>query len=135
MANVIDFSDGSEYVIYQNSGKTYIGKFYKISDVEKDIPAQIQVTGGVHDSLGYDTNCYYVENPALIEADLTIPASGSAELSWKITPVFFKDLISSSESDYSSVFFTYPKSQIAICNIGGSVIDETLMRAYKELCE
>ena len=35
MANVIDFSDGSEYVIYQNSGKTYIGKFYKISDVEK----------------------------------------------------------------------------------------------------
>jgi hypothetical protein len=126
----INFSDGSDYVVFHYSGSTYIGRFHT------SVPSQISVTGGTHDTLKYEEGCYFVENPARVEADLTIPPSGSAELEWKITPVLFKDLVNTSaDTTYSSVFFTYPKSQVAICNIGGDIIDATLLSAYKELCE
>jgi hypothetical protein len=126
----INFTDGSDYVVFHFSGNTYIGRFHT------SVPSQVTATGGTHDSLTYDENCYYVENPAKVDADLTIPASGSAELNWKITPVLFRDLVNTSaDTNYNSIVFTYPKSQVAISNIGGDIIDATLLSAYKELCE
>ena len=96
-------------------------------------------TSGTHGSLGGTThfvkdNYYFVENPAELEIELSIPSTGSAELTWKVKPAFYKELISSDESNYASFFFTYPKSLIAISNLGGDTIDSTLLAAYEELC-
>jgi hypothetical protein len=126
----INFTDGSDYAIFAFAGKTYIGNF------STSVPMEVSADGGTHSSLGYDQECYFVSNPAEIETTLTIPASGSAELNWKITPVLFKDLVNTSaDTNYNSIVFTYPKSQVAISNIGGDIIDATLLSAYKELCE
>lgn len=125
----IDFSDGSDYVIYTTSGKTFIGKFHK------GIPSDITRENGIHNVLGYETGSYIVENPAEIIFNLQIPPTGSADLKWTIHPIFYNDMIGSNESDYRSIFFTYPKSQIAISSIGGDIIDSELLSAYKELCE
>lgn len=128
----IDFTDGSDYVIYQYSGKTFIGKFYKDSASTK--PSQVTVSGGTHATLGFDSNCYYIENPAELEIELSIPSTGSAELTWKIKPAFYKELIASNNADYKTFIFTVPKSLVAISNVGGDIIDSTLLAAYEELC-
>ena len=130
----VDFTETNgknEYVIFLLDGKTMIGKFHV------DEPAEIAATGGVHASLMGDTSdYYYVENPAEIEMTLTIPPSGSADLFWKIKPMFYnKDLVGSSDSLYTSAFFTIPKSKVSLSNIGGTAIDATLLSAYKSLCE
>ena len=129
----INFTDGSDYVIYQYCGKTYIGKFYTSA------PAQVLTASGTHGSLGGSVhftsdNYYFVENPAELEIELSIPSTGSAELSWKIKPAFYKELVSNTDSNYGSFFFTYPKQMIAISNFGGDIIDSTLLAAYEELC-
>ena len=125
----INFTDGSDYAIFAFAGKTYIGNF------STSEPIEVSADGGTHSSLGYDQECYFVSNPAEIETTLTIPASGSAELSWKIKPVFYNDLVGSEESKYRNIVFTYPKSQVALGSIGGDIIDAKLLAAYKELCE
>lgn len=129
----IDFKDGSDYVIYQYNGKTFIGKFHKT------IPSQVSAKGGTHYELGgtshfTSTNYYYIENPAELEIELNIPSTGSAELTWKIKPAFYKELIASNEADYKTFVFTVPKSLVAISNVGGTLIDATLLAAYEELC-
>lgn len=130
----IDFSKGSEYVIFSHYGKTMIGKFYK--DDPDNKPAIITQTGGIHSSLPYsNVSVFYVANPAVIEWDLTIPSGDSAELSWRITPLYFKPMINSNSSNYNEVIVTYPMASIAITTIGGSIINSTLLAAYKELCE
>lgn len=130
----IDFSKGSEYVIFSHYGKTMIGKFYKSLENK---PAIITQTDGIHSSLPYsdDVSVFYVANPAVIEWDLTIPSGDSAELSWKITPLYFKPMINSTSSNYNEVIVTYPMASIAITTIGGTIINSTLLAAYKELCE
>lgn len=125
----INFTDGSDYAVFSYSGNTYIGKFYV------EVPMEVSADGGTHSSLGYTDECYFVANPAEIETTLTIPSSGSAELSWKVKPVFYKDLVGSEDSKYRNIVFTYPKSQVALGSIGGDIIDAKLLAAYKELCE
>lgn len=126
----IDFSKGSEYVIFSHYGKTMIGKFYKSA------PAIVTQSKGIHDSLPYSgVSVFYVANPAVIEWDLSIPSGDSAELSWKITPLYFKPMINSTSSNYNEVIVTYPMDSIAITTIGGTIINSTLLAAYKELCE
>lgn len=118
-----------EYVIFQYCGKTMMGKFFK------NRPAEVSAAGGSHAVLGFDTNCYYVFNPAEIEFDLTIPSTGSADLKWKVKPIYYKDLIGDTNSLYLNVVATYPKSQVILTNIGGTTIDQTLRDAYSALCE
>lgn len=83
--------------------------------------------------LGYDSSCYFVKNPAEVEMELTIPATGSAELKWKVKPLYYKDLIV--DTNYHDVVATYPKSQVILTNIGGTTIDVALRDAYVSLCE
>ena len=125
----VSFTSGSEYVVYSYHGKTMIGKFYKTA------PTPVTAEGGVHASLGYDTNCYFVANPAEIVFDLKIPASGSADLNWTIKPMYYHDLVASTNTNYSEVIITYPKSEVSLSNIGGTVINSVLLEAYKEICE
>jgi hypothetical protein len=127
----INFSDGSDYVIYMAWGKTYIGKFYK-SGASK--PGNFGATGGTHASLGYDSTSYIIENPCEIELDLSIPSTGSAQLAWKLKPAFYKDLIGTTDTNYHTFVFSLPRSQVAISNVGGDIIDSTLLAAYEELC-
>ena len=126
----ISFTSGSEYVIFSHCGKTMIGKFYK------NAPTVVNADGGVHKTLGVSgSNYYYVANPAELVFNLVIPSSGSADLKWEIKPVFYPDLVASTNTNYSDIIFTYPKESVALCSIGGTVINGTILDAYKELCE
>lgn len=127
----INFSgtEQADYVVYQYNGKTFIGKFY-ISP-----PSEVTATGGTHASLGYTSSSYYVKNPCEIELNLSIPSTGSADLTWTLKPFFYKELISANETNYKSFVLTIPKALVSISNVGGDIIDSSLLSAYKELCE
>ena len=136
----VNFTDGGDYVVFYMDGKTMIGMFH----TSDNIPNSITVSGGTHDSLGYygrgqdgvdNESCYYVVNPCVIDQKLTIPTSGSAKLTWELTPMFFKDLINATDTNYASVAVAIPKSKAIITNIGGDIIDQELLSAYKELTE
>lgn len=127
----INYTDGV-YVIFYYCGKTMIGKF------TTSVPQEISNSGGVHASLDAprtSSNVYFVLNPAEIEFNLEIPSTGSADLNWKIKPLFYKDMIGSTNTFYSNVATTFPKSEVVLTNICASAIDSILLAAYKELCE
>ena len=46
---------------------------------------------------------------------------------------FYKDLIADSGVSYGA--WAFPKTEVAISNIGGTTIHPNILAAYKELCE
>ena len=74
-----------------------------------------------------------VYNPCEIIFDISKPITGSAELTWVLKPYFYKDLIADSGVSYGA--WAFPKTEVAISNIGGTTIHPNILAAYKELCE
>lgn len=120
-----DNDSGSEYVIFSYCGKTMIGRLYK------DVPTTLH-DKGVHKVMGV-SDVYYVANPAEFEFSLLIPPTGNATVSWNIKPFYYKDLVVSTEAS-TEIIVAYHKSQVCLSNIGGTMIDSTLLNAYQSLC-
>lgn len=122
----VNFTNDSEYVVFSTNGKTMIGRFYK------DTPSL--PTGGVHLTL-MPTDVYYVANPAEVVFELKVPEKddgGSAELKWKLNPLYYPDLVAT-DTGSKEVLFSFPKSTVALSAIGGTLIDSTLLSAYQEI--
>ena len=129
-----------EYVIFTHDGNTMIGKLFPSKPENGDIYGEELEDGTRQGSIQFimitkPDDYYWIANPAKIDFKLDIPASGDADLKWSITPVFFPDLISVQDTLFDTIYVTYPKSTVALTNIGGSVINSTILDAYKELCE
>lgn len=115
-----------ETIMFAWAGKTMIGKVWKTVQTA-DIGA-----GTIIKELGV-TNYYMVYNPCEIIFDISKPITGSAELTWVLKPYFYKDLIADSGVSYGA--WAFPKTEVAISNIGGTTIHPNILAAYKELCE
>lgn len=124
--------NGYETILFAWAGKTMIGKIYKTIKTEdiasKTIIGEMIGTGA--DSL---SGHYIVHNPCEVVFDISKPITGSAELTWQLKPYFYKDLIADSGVSYGA--WAFPKSEVAISNLGGTTLHPNLLAAYKELCE
>ena len=76
---------------------------------------------------------YNISNPCIIEFSLTTPNTGSSTLNWKLTPMYYVDLLG--DSQVSSAVFSFKKEEVVLSDIGGSTINSNLLSAYKELCK
>lgn len=114
-------NQGTEHIIFAYSGKTMIGTIDKNSMDGETIPV-----------LMGDSNYYNISNPCIIDFTLTTPNTGSSTINWKLTPMYYVDLIG--DSNVTSVKFAFKKDEVALSNIGGSTINANLLNAYKELC-
>ena len=119
-------TNGYETIMFAWAGKTMIGKVYKTA------PTADVGTGTIINTLGV-SNYYMVYNPCEIIFDISKPITGSAELTWVLKPYFYKDLIADSGVSYGA--WAFPKTEVAISNIGGTTIHPNILAAYKELCE
>lgn len=121
-----------ETILFAWAGKTMIGKIYKTIKTEdmasKTIIGEMIGTGA--DAL---SGHYIVHNPCEVVFDISKPITGSAELTWQLKPYFYKDLIADSGVSYGA--WAFPKSEVAISNLGGTTLHPNLLAAYKELCE
>lgn len=115
-------NQATEHIIFAYSGKTMIGTIDKTLMDESTIPG---VMG--------DSNYYNISNPCIIDFTLTTPNTGSSTINWKLTPMYYVDLIG--DSNVTSVKFAFKKAEVALSNIGGSTINANLLSAYKELCK
>ena len=119
-----------ETILFAWAGKTMIGKIYKTIKTEdmasKTIIGEMIGTGA--DAL---SGHYIVHNPCEVVFDISKPITGSAELTWQLKPYFYKDLIADSGVSYGA--WAFPKSEVAISNLGGTTLHPNLLAAYKEL--
>jgi hypothetical protein len=109
-----------------------IGKIYKTIKTEDRASKTIigEMIGTSADAL---SGHYIVHNPCEVVFDISKPITGSAELTWVLKPYFYKDLIADSGVSYGA--WAFPKSEVAISNLGGTTLHPNLLAAYKELCE
>lgn len=137
--NLDESGNIGDYVIFSHCGKTMIGKLFPKMPKEQ-ITGTEAADGSKSGAIQFvmiddESDYYWIANPAQIEFNLDIPSSGDADLKWKITPVFFPDLVASTKSIYDTIYVSYPKASVALTNIGGTVINSVIKDAYKELCE
>lgn len=112
----------TEHIIFAYSGKTMIGTIDKDPMDKETIPGVMK-----------DSDYYNISNPCIIEFTLTTPNTGSSTINWKLTPMYYVDLIG--DSNVTTVKFAFKKDEVALSNIGGSTINANLLSAYKELCK
>ena len=121
-------NQATEYIIFAYSGKTMIGV------IDKEETPQLFTTETIPGIMGNTKNTHYnISNPCIIEFTLTTPNTGSSTINWKLTPMYFVDLIG--DSNVKSVKFAFNKEEVTLSTIGGSTINANLLSAYKELCE
>lgn len=121
-----------ETILFAWAGKTMIGKIYKTIKTEDRASKTIigEMIGTSADAL---SGHYIIHNPCEVVFDISKPITGSAELTWQLKPYFYKDLIADSGVSYGA--WAFPKSEVAISNLGGTTLHPTLLAAYKEICE
>ena len=124
--------NGYETILFAWAGKTMIGKIQKTVKTEDRASKTI-----IGEMIGTDESSlsghYIVHNPCEVVFDISKPITGSAELTWQLKPYFYKDLIADSGVSYGA--WAFPKSEVAISNLGGTTLHPNLLAAYKELCE
>ena len=96
-------ANGYETILFAWSGRTMIGKIWLESNVKQSDVSPDTIIGAMN--VG---DSYVIYNPCEIVFDLTVPTSGSAELSWTLKPYFYKNLIADSGVSYAA--FAFPKS-------------------------
>lgn len=107
-----------------------IGKIYLSDEVPSSDTSNGSVIGELlGDSVSSDY--FIIHNPCEIIFELNVPASGSADLSWKLKPFYYKYLYGDSAVTYSA--FAFKKDSVALSNIGGTTINSNILAAYKEL--
>lgn len=119
-------ANGYETILFAWSGRTMIGKIWLESNVKQSDVSPDTIIGSMN--VG---DCYMIYNPCEIVYNLTVPPSGSAEMTWTLKPYFYKNLIADSGVSYAA--FAFPKSEVALSNIGGTTIHPNILSAYKEL--
>ena len=119
-------SNGNEVILFSWAGKIMIGKIYMATEIPSSDVSTNTVIGAMNVN-----DFYMIHNPCEIEFDIDKPASGSAQLQWKLKPYFYKNLLADSAISYSA--FAFPKNATALSNIGGTTIHPEILTAYKEL--
>lgn len=119
-------ANGYETVLFAWAGKTMIGKIWLESNVKTADKAPDSIIGAMNAE-----NYYMIYNPCEIIFDIDTPPTGSADLLWTLKPYFYKNLIADSGVSYAA--FAFPKSHVALSNIGGTSIHPNILSAYKEL--
>lgn len=124
--------NGYETILFAWAGKTMIGKIYKT--IKTEDRASNTIIGEMIGPLAADLSEHYIiHNPCEVVFDISKPITGSAELTWELKPYFYKDLIADSGVSYGA--WAFPKSEVAISNLGGTTLHPNLLAAYKEICE
>lgn len=117
----------SEIVIFSYAGKSMIGELYnpeKITVGDNTVLGVMGVTASTH---------YIVNNPCIIEFTIISPNTGSSTINWKLTPLYYRDLIG--DTTVTSARFSFRKEEVALSDIANTTIDTNLLSAYKELCK
>ena len=139
MANVTatTLTESGEIVIFSHCGNTMIGRLYanKPADIVGSSDEDGNATEGSIQHIMQPADVYWIANPAIIKWDLKIPSEGTAKLNWTIEPLYYKQLITSTDSLYNNVYVSYPKSSVALTNLHSTVLNVTLLDAYTEICE
>ena len=117
-------NSNTEHIIFAYNGKTMIGTIDKTPIEDTTIPG----------TMGNSTSSHYcIKNPCIIDFTLTTPNTGSSTINWKLTPMYYVDLIG--DTNVKDVEFAFPKESVALSEIGGTTINANLLSAYKELCK
>lgn len=115
----------TEHIIFVYNGKTMIGTIDKTTDfANSTIPGIMGNTLSTH---------YNISNPCIIEFTLTTPNTGSSTINWKLTPMYYVDLLG--DSTVTSAKFAFKKEEVTLSDIGGNTINSNLLSAYKEICK
>lgn len=117
-------NQNTEHIIFLYSGKTMIGTIDKSQIANTTIPGIMGNTTTTH---------YTIINPCIIEFSLTTPNTGSSTINWKLTPMYYVDLIG--DSTVTASKFAFRKEEVALSDIGGLTINSNLLSAYKEICK
>lgn len=117
-------NQNTEHIIFLYNGKTMIGTIDKLTDFSDN-----SIPGIMGNSI---SEYYNISNPCIVDFSLTTPNTGSSTINWKLTPMYYVDLIG--DSQVSAAVFAFKKDEVILSDIGGSTINANLLNAYKELC-
>lgn len=133
---VIIKQTGSVIALFAYAGKTMIGRVYNINDSTKwsSVFEEGSVIGTLVGNSGSKvaSEHYVIDNPCEVEFGIERPLTGSAQLTWKLKPYFYKKLLRTTPS---GIHFIFPKSQVCLSNVTENDMDEKLINAYKELVQ
>ena len=117
-------NQNTEHIVFLYNGKTMIGTIDKSTDFSDN-----SIPGIMGNSI---SEYYNISNPCIVDFSLTTPNTGSSTINWKLTPMYYVDLIG--DSQVSTAVFAFKKDEVILSDIGGSTINANLLNAYKELC-
>lgn len=127
---------GSVIALFAYSGKTMIGRVYDLAKPSNWSayfePGSVIGTLVGEKSSDITSNYYAIDNPCEVEFVIERPLTGSAQLTWKLKPYFYKKLLRTTPS---GIHFIFPKSQVCLSNVTENDMDEKLINAYKELVQ